>query len=152
MALTGKLIGSVEIRSGAKVLHDILRYAPNDISFIAPDKQVHTCNLLSGNTGVVGSTIVWHFTHDGKKQTATEIIEEVDERNHKIVFKVIEGELVEEVYKAFKITFHCEQKDGKQWGVWTMEFEKPNSSVPDPTLLVDYFCDILKDMDNHASK
>ncbi|KAF5777280.1 putative Bet v I/Major latex protein [Helianthus annuus] len=150
MALIGTLIGKIEISSGGKVLHDLLRHSANDISSICPSK-VHACNLLSGRRGDVGSTIVWHFTHDGKEQTATEIIEEIDETNHKIVFKVIEGEIVEKIYKAFKITFHCEQKDGKQWGIWTMEFERPDTSVPYPTSFMDYLWGILKDMDDHAS-
>ncbi|XP_076931744.1 MLP-like protein 43 [Bidens hawaiensis] len=151
MALTGTITGNVEISSGGKALHDLLRYTPNDLSSICPSK-VHACNLLSGRIGAVRSTIVWHFTHDGKKYTATEEIEEIDEANHKIVFKVIGGELVEEIYKAFKITFHCEQKDGKQWGIFTMEFEKPDTSVPDPNSFMDYLCGIIKDMDDHASK
>ncbi|PWA63983.1 START-like domain, Major latex protein domain protein [Artemisia annua] len=150
MALIGKVIGCVEISSGGKVLHDLLRHKPNDISTISPGK-VHACDLLSGRRGAVGSTIVWHFTHDGKKQTAKEIIQEIDETNHKIVLKVIGGEFVEEIYKALTVTFHCETKDGKQMGIWTMEFERPNLSVPYPTSLMDYLCGLLVDMDCHAS-
>ncbi|TLM35209.1 hypothetical protein FEC37_18650 [Acinetobacter baumannii] len=66
MALIGKVVGCVEISSGGKVLHDLLRHKPNDISTISPGK-VHACDLLSGRRGAVGATIVWHFTHDGKK-------------------------------------------------------------------------------------
>ncbi|KAI3696273.1 hypothetical protein L1987_79285 [Smallanthus sonchifolius] len=145
-----KVIGSVEISSGAKVLHDLIRHTPNDLSSICPSK-VHSCNLLSGRIGAVGSTIVCHITHDGKQQTVKEIIEEIDETNHKIALKVIGGEIVEEIYKAFKIIFHCEERDGKKWGVLTLEFERPNTSVPYPTSFMDYLCGVLKDMDNHAS-
>ncbi|KAF5777274.1 putative Bet v I/Major latex protein [Helianthus annuus] len=106
---------------------------------LCPNK-VYACNLLSGSIGAVGSIIVWHFTHDGKKQIATQVIEEIDETNNKIVFKVIEGEIVEKIYKAFKITFSYEQKNGKQWGIWTMEFERPDTNVPYPTSFMDYLC------------
>ena len=62
MALSGKLIGHVEISSGGKVLHDLLRHKPDDLSSICPTK-VHGCDLLSGERGAVGSTIMWHYTH-----------------------------------------------------------------------------------------
>ncbi|KVI05459.1 Bet v I domain-containing protein [Cynara cardunculus var. scolymus] len=150
MALSGKLIGHVEISSGGKVLHDLLRHEPNNLSSICPEK-VHGCDLISGERGAVGSIILWHYTHDGKRKTAKEIIEAVDETNHTVVFKVIEGEIVEEIYTAFKLSFHVEPKqNGKQLGIWTFEFEKPNVSVPYPTSLMDYLCDLIKDMDDHA--
>ena len=89
---------------------------------------------------------------DGKRKTATEIIEAVDETNHTIVFKVIGGEVVEEIYTAFKLTFHVEPtQDGKQLGTCTFEFERPNVNVPYPTSLMDYLCGLIKDMDDHAS-
>ncbi|KAI3733838.1 hypothetical protein L6452_13295 [Arctium lappa] len=151
MALTGKLIAHVEMNSGGKVLHDLLRHKPHDIASICPHK-VHGCDLVSGQRGAVGSTIMWHYTHDGKQHSTKEIIEEIDEANQKIVFKVIDGELVEEIYKAFRLTFQVEPKqDGKQLGTWTFEFEKPNVSVPYPTSLMDYLCGIIKDMDDHAT-
>ncbi|KAF5777282.1 putative Bet v I/Major latex protein [Helianthus annuus] len=150
MALIGTIIGKVEINSGAKVLHDLYRHTPDDISSICPDK-IHSCDLLSGTRGAVGSTIIWHFTQDGKRQSLKEIIEEVNETNHKIVFKVLEGELVDEKYKAFTIIFHCEQKDGKQWAVWTIEFERLDTSIPYPTSFMEYLCDYLKEIDDHKT-
>nr|XP_043613906.1 kirola-like [Erigeron canadensis] len=151
MALVGKLIGYTELRSGGKVIHDLLRHQPHDLASICPGK-VHSCDLLSGRLGAVGSTIIWQFTHEGKKQTAKEIIQEIDESNHKIVFKIVGGEIVEEIYKAFTISFHSETIDGKEMGVWTMEFERPNTSVPYPTSLMDYACTLLKDMDDHNTR
>ena len=52
-----------------------------------------------------------------------EIIEEVDDENHKIVFKVIEADLLEH-YKAFTVTFHIEEIGEKQFIVWTIDFAK----------------------------
>ncbi|KAJ0865864.1 putative Bet v I/Major latex protein [Helianthus annuus] len=150
MALTGTIIGKVEISSGSKVIHDIFRHTPSDIASICPDK-IHACDVLSGRRGAVGSKIIWHFTYDGKKQSLTEVIDEVDETNHKIVFKVLEGELVDGKYKAFIITFHCEQKDGKQCAVWIIDFERPDTSVPYPTSFMEYLCDYLKEIDDHKS-
>ncbi|PWA64310.1 START-like domain, Major latex protein domain protein [Artemisia annua] len=148
MALVGKIAGQVEIRSGGKALHDLLRHIPNDIPGMCPDK-VHGCDLVSGERGVVGSTICWHYTHE-KKKASTQIVESVDETNHTIRLKVIGGELIE-IYKAFTLIYHCESKDGKDWGTWTFEFERADTSVPYPTSLMDYLCDVLKDMDAGAS-
>ncbi|XP_076932990.1 MLP-like protein 43 [Bidens hawaiensis] len=148
MALTGKLTGHIEPNSGWDVLHDLIVHKPNNISSICPD-SFHGCDLVSGQRGV-GSTICWNYTHDGKKKSSKQIIEAVDEINHKIVFKVIEGDLVG-IYNNFTITFHVEPKDVvQQLATWTFEFEKPNASVPDPVSLMDLMCGIIKDMDVHV--
>ncbi|KAL8268931.1 hypothetical protein R6Q59_002729 [Mikania micrantha] len=61
MALSGKLIGNVEISKSGDVFHDLLRHNPHGIVAITPDK-VHDCELHEGERGVVGSVISWHFT------------------------------------------------------------------------------------------
>ncbi|KAL7597905.1 hypothetical protein Lser_V15G26314 [Lactuca serriola] len=88
MALSGKLIGYVEISKKGDVFHDLFRHNPHEIVAIAPNK-VHDCELHDGERGAVGSIISWHYTH---------IIEAVNEENHMAVFKVIGGDLVEELY------------------------------------------------------
>nr|GEY41035.1 MLP-like protein 43 [Tanacetum cinerariifolium] len=85
----------------------------------------------------------------GKKKTSKQIIEAVDEEKHLIVFKVIGGDLVEELYKSFTIILHVEQKGDGKVATWTLEFEKPDPSVPYPTSLMDYFCNLIKDLDAH---
>ncbi|KAL7590501.1 hypothetical protein Lser_V15G37233 [Lactuca serriola] len=150
MAQTVNLIGQVEITSGGDVLHDLLRFKPNDIPPMCSNKM-YRCDLLSGQRGDVGSTICWNFTNDGKPQASKQIIEAVDEKNHKIVFKVIGGELVE-IYKTFTIIFHVEEKGGKKFAIYTYEFEKPDEDVPYPTSLMDFMTTILKEMDENASR
>lgn len=68
-----------------------------------------------------------------------------------IVFKVIGGDLVEEIYKTFTIILHVEQKGDGQVATWTFEFEKPDISTPYPTSLMDYLCNLVKDLDAHSS-
>lgn len=95
-------------------------------------------------------SLCWtYYIKDGKKQTGKEIIEEIDETNHKIVFKYIEGDLLER-YKSLTITFHVEPKDDKQLATWTFDYEKLDASIPDPTHVMDLLCGILKDMYAHA--
>ncbi|KAK1425703.1 hypothetical protein QVD17_21058 [Tagetes erecta] len=147
MALSGKLIGYVEISKTGDFFHDMIRHTPHEMSTIVPDK-LHVCDVLEGEIGAVGSVISWTYTHDGKKKVAKELVESVNEENHTIVLKVIGGDLVEE-YKSFKIVWHVEPKGDKEVGTVTLEFERADTSVPYPTSLLDYLCDIAKDMDAH---
>ncbi|KAJ0435842.1 putative Bet v I/Major latex protein [Helianthus annuus] len=150
MALAGKMMMYLEINSPGEVLHDIVRNRPNDIASMLPDK-VHSCDLVEGQWGAVGSVICWNFTYDGKKEIIKQEIEEVNEENHKIVFKVLEARLVENIYKSFKIIFHIEPKgDGKLAAV-TFEFEKVNPRIPYPTAFMDYLCDVFKGVDDYNS-
>ncbi|KAD4983081.1 hypothetical protein E3N88_19752 [Mikania micrantha] len=150
MALSGKLIGNVEISKSGDVFHDLLRHNPHGIVAITPDK-FHDCELHEGERGVVGSVISWHFTQDGKRKFTKQIIESVNEENHMIVFKVIDGDPLD-VYKSFRITWHVEPKGDGEVATWTFEFEKPDTSVDYPTSLMDYLCNIVKEMDAHNIK
>nr|KAJ0204230.1 hypothetical protein LSAT_V11C500288100 [Lactuca sativa] len=150
MALSGKLIGYVEISKKGDVFHDLFRHNPHEIVAIAPNK-VHDCELHDGERGAVGSIISWHYTHEGKRKICKQIIEAVNEENHMAVFKVIGGDIVEELYKSLTIILHVEQKGDGQVATWTFEFEKPNVSVPYPTSMMDYLCDLVKDLDAQGS-
>lgn len=86
---------------------------------------------------------------EGKKKTCKQIIESVDETKHMAVYKVIGGELVDELYKSFTIILHVEPKGEGQVATWTFEFERPDTSVPYPTSMMDYLCDLVKDLDAH---
>lgn len=88
---------------------------------------------------------------EGNMSTAKEIIEAVDDEAHKIVFKVIEGEILE-VYSAVTLTIHIEDKGDKQLAIWTMDFKKVNASIPDPTPYLDLLCACTQDMDAHILK
>ncbi|XP_024988793.1 kirola-like [Cynara cardunculus var. scolymus] len=149
MGRIGKLIMYQDISSCGDMFHDLLRYRPHDIASISPDK-VHGCDIVDGQPGVVGSVFCWNYTIDGKKQTTKTKIEEIDETNHKMVFNTIEGDLLGDLYKSFKIMFHVEPHgDGRQLATWTFEFEKLNTSVPYPTNFMDYLLAVTRDMDAH---
>ncbi|XP_076941978.1 MLP-like protein 43 [Bidens hawaiensis] len=148
MALFGKLIGYVEISKSGDLFHDLLRHKPHELAAIVRD-NIHDCELHEGERGAVGSVITWHYSHDGKRRSGKEIIESVNEENHTTVFKVIGGELVDELYKSFTLTFHVEPKGDKQLATWTCEFEKPDTSVPYPTSFMDYLCKLIRDVDAH---
>ncbi|XP_024989116.1 kirola-like [Cynara cardunculus var. scolymus] len=137
----------VDITSHGDIFHEMFRHRPHDLALISPD-ILHGCEF-DGQAGAVGSSIFFEYTRDGKKLTAKAMLEEVDEKNHKVVYKVTEGDLVEELYKSFKIIFHVEPKGDGQLAIWTLEFEKMNTNMPYPTSFMDYVLKITRDLDAH---
>ncbi|PWA44378.1 bet v I/Major latex protein, START-like domain protein [Artemisia annua] len=119
MALSGKLIGYVDISSGGDVFHDVLRHKSHELASILHD-----------------------MVHDGEKKKIKQIIEAVDEKKHLEVIKAIGGYLLEDLYKSFTSTFHVEPKGDGKLAIWTFEFEKQNANVPNPTSLMDFVCNV----------
>ncbi|KAD1579685.1 hypothetical protein R6Q59_006665 [Mikania micrantha] len=146
MVVAGKMMMYVPINASGAVLHDIVTNRPNDIASMLPDK-VHSCELVEGQWGQVGSVICWNFTYDGKREVIKQQIEEVNMENHKIVFNVLEARLVDNIYKSFKIIFHVEPKSDGKLAAVTFEFEKVNPRMPYPTAFMDYLCDVFKSVD-----
>ncbi|XP_071695959.1 kirola-like [Rutidosis leptorrhynchoides] len=150
MNLTGQVAKKVDIASDGKLLYEIYKYKPNDVAGIAPDK-VRGCDLVSGEWGAVGSVISWNYLYDGKIETAKEIVQEVDDKAHKIVFKVIEGQILK-AYKEFTITFHIEGDGNKEYIIWTIDFEKVDASIPDPSGYLDVLGAVINEIDAHILK
>nr|KAJ0204019.1 hypothetical protein LSAT_V11C500288180 [Lactuca sativa] len=151
MDLYGKLIGHVEVIMGISATS--LGSNPNKITVISSDK-VHGCDFYDGEREVVGSIISWLYTHEGKKKTSKQINEAANDiqdlYNHTkcltkkvIVFTVIGGDLVDEIYMTFTIILNV--------ATWAFEFEKPDISVPYPTSMMDYLCDLVKDLDTYSN-
>ncbi|CAH1418408.1 unnamed protein product [Lactuca virosa] len=149
MALSGKLIGYVEISKKGDVFHDLFTHNPNEIAVISPDK-IHACELVDGDRGTVGSLVHWHYSHEGKKKIDKAVIEAVNEENHMIVFNLVGGDLVDDKFKTMKVILHTEKKGDAQVITLTLEFEKLDTSVPYPTSFMDWFCHMLKDIDAHG--
>ncbi|KAL7609050.1 hypothetical protein Lser_V15G11079 [Lactuca serriola] len=150
MVTTGKITREVEIKCDCHLIYELYKHTPHESAVVDPEK-VEACHLVSGQRGSPGSVIQWHYYHDGKLETAKEIIEEVDDELHKIVFRVIEGNILE-VYNPFIITLKTEDVGDKKFVIWTLEFEKVNASIPDPTQYLDLLCGIAGNMDAHFLK
>ncbi|XP_058183505.1 kirola-like isoform X2 [Rhododendron vialii] len=145
-----KLERQVEIKSDGDVFHELFRYKPHHISTISP-ANIHGVDLHEGDWGNVGSIITWNYTHDGKKKSAKEILEAVDEETKTVTFKVIEGDLTE-LYKDFKGTVHVDTKGESNLVTWTFEYEKLNDEVEDPNTLMDFTINVTKDIETHHLK
>lgn len=91
------------------------------------------------------------FSVDGKLETAKEIIEEVDDELHKIVFKVIEGDILE-VYNSLSFILTTKEVGDKKFVILSIEFEKANASIPDPTSYLDLVCGLVANVGAHFLK
>ncbi|CDP21915.1 unnamed protein product [Coffea canephora] len=150
MSLTGKLVFQIEIKSNGDVFHELFKNKPYEVSSISPD-IVHGCELHHGDWGTVGSIIFWTYTHDGQKKVAKEIIESIDKEKKSVTFKVIEGDLLK-LYKSFIITVQVENHGQNNLVIWTLQYEKLNHSVPDPTTIADLATKLTKDIETHHLK
>lgn len=64
-------------------------------------------------------------------------MEEVDEENRSITFKVMEGEVLRHQYKHLKVTIQVDPKKEEEGGggcivKWSFDYEKWNDDVPPP--------------------
>nr|XP_043625237.1 kirola-like [Erigeron canadensis] len=150
MTIAGTLVQEVDIKCHGNLLHDTFKHKLHECVIMSPDKVKH-CDLVTGQWGAPGSVISSDYMYDGKVITAKEVIEAVDDENHKIVFKVIEGEVLKD-YNAFTSTHHVEDRGGKRLVTWTVDFEKLNPSVPDPSPYMEWLSSFTKDMDAYILK
>ncbi|CAM8990274.1 unnamed protein product [Rhodiola kirilowii] len=148
MPIKGKLEERVEIKTSAQEFHDVFNGKPHHLANVTPDK-INGCTLHSGDLGATNSTIEWHYNHEGKEKS-TKCIIEVDDGKYKVVYKAIGGDFSEE-YNNFHVTYDAIPKpeDGGTIVHWILEFEKPDENTPDPSTLLEFLCDLTKDIDAH---
>ncbi|GAA0187049.1 hypothetical protein LIER_34337 [Lithospermum erythrorhizon] len=129
--------------SDDNLVFKVIRYGPSYASKLTPGVQ--GCDLIDGQWGNVGSVICWTFTNDGKRCTTREIITAIDETKKLIEYKVIGGELMD-AFKSVLITFQSTNNSA----TWTIEYEKINECIPNPTSFLEFLVKAIKDIDlNH---
>ncbi|XP_047308267.1 kirola-like [Impatiens glandulifera] len=142
-----KLVKQVEIKSDGDVFHELFRFQPHHISNISPT-NIQNVDLHEGDWGTIGSVIFWNYTHDGKEKVAKERIEAIDEEKKSVTFNVIEGDLLE-LYKICIFTVHVDTDGENNLVTWTVEYEKLNEDVEDPTSMLDFCIVLTKDIETH---
>ncbi|OMO99739.1 hypothetical protein COLO4_13114 [Corchorus olitorius] len=148
--LCGKLEIDVEIKASAQQFHDMVWKRPHHIPNASEDK-IHGFHLHDGDDwGTVGSIVVLHYTHDGERKWAKDVVEAVDEEKNSITFKVLEGDVMKE-YKSFKIHIQATPKSDGQGSIirWIMEYERLHDAVAHPETLMELAVDLSKDIDAH---
>ncbi|KAL2929181.1 MLP-like protein 43 [Bienertia sinuspersici] len=149
MTLRRKLEGEAEIRAtAADVLHDIIKSKPHNVSHAA-SHFIQRVDLHEGDHGNIGCKSIWKYTLGGKPMVAKTILEEIDEENKSVKYRVIEGDLMND-YKNFTGLFHVTPKDNETCiAKWTIEYEKLHAGVPEPTALLDSWLEACNHMDDH---
>ncbi|GAA0139866.1 hypothetical protein Leryth_005827 [Lithospermum erythrorhizon] len=146
MGLRGKESKQIEIKCDDNLFFEVLRYGLSHVSKLSPE-TIQGCDLVEGQWGAVGCVICWNFNCDGKENVAKEMISVIDEKNRLMEFKVIEGDMMK-AYKSFVSTF----QSANNTVTWTIEYEKTNENVPNPTSLLELLAKITRDIDiNHQA-
>ncbi|KAL0326888.1 UNVERIFIED_CONTAM: Kirola [Sesamum angustifolium] len=147
MGLHGKLVTRISIKVDGDIFFHLFKHELHHIKNILPQK-IQSVNLIAGEWGTVGSVISWNYTKDGVSSTAKEIIEAVDEEKRSITYKVTEGDLMA-VYNTFKLAFSVDSNGEDNVVTWTVEYEKKNESVPEPSTFLDFCFSATKEIELH---
>lgn len=75
-------------------------------------------------------------------------VEAIDEEDKSVTFKVIEGDLLES-FKIFVLTIHVDTSGEDNLVTWSIDYEKVDESVKDPTEYLDVVLRITKDIEAH---
>ncbi|KAL1192344.1 MLP-like protein 31 [Cardamine amara subsp. amara] len=148
-SLTGELEVEVEIKAPAEKFYEIYAGRPHHVAKATP-RNVQACDLHDGDWGIVGSVIVWNYVHDGKAKVAKEIVEAVEPEKRLVMFRVVEGDIMEE-FKSFLITIQVTPKQGGPKSVVKVHFdyEKIDENVVHPETLIPFFVEMFKEIDEH---
>ncbi|XP_057478782.1 kirola-like [Actinidia eriantha] len=147
MDLSGKLVINVEIKSPSEVFLDIFGTKKHELPKVAPD-FVQSLELLKGEWGAVGCTLLSTFFLDGKVMFSEENIVAVDKENKSITYNIYGGDLIQ-LYKKLHVTFQATTQNETNFLTWIYEYERLNENVPAPHKLVEYVTGATKSIDNY---
>ncbi|XP_058766985.1 MLP-like protein 28 [Vicia villosa] len=151
MVLAGKLIAELGIKTPAdkffKLYATELHELPNHC------ERIHHAKLHEGEEWHDTDTVKhWTYVIDGEVHTCHESIEEVDEQNKKVIWKIFGGD-IEKHYKAFKLILEVSDKaDGSAVVKWTIEYEKISEDINPPNAHMDFLCKNTRDVDANLGK
>ncbi|KAI3917094.1 hypothetical protein MKX01_003543 [Papaver californicum] len=120
--------------------------------------MIHNVQVLPGDGEVrVGNVFVWDYVQDDKPSAVMtkEKITAVDHRNMSLTYTVFEGDLTND-YTSFAstLTITPTQKDGNyNCSVKrSVQYEKANEDVPNPTYFMKFLEDFTKEVDTNLLK
>ncbi|AET02676.1 putative START-like domain-containing protein [Medicago truncatula] len=151
MVLSGKLSTEVGIKTPADKFYNLFITELHEVQNLC--ERVHHTKLHEGEDWHHTDSVKhWTYVIDGKVHTCHESLEEVDEQNKKIIFKLFGGD-IDEHYKVFKLILEVIDKgDGTAASKWTVEYEKINEDIDPPNGYMEYFGKCARDIDNHLAK
>ena len=78
------------------------------------------------------------------------MIEAIDKENNKIIFKVLEGDLLQD-YKSFKFILQVTPLQNGSVVDWIIEYEKLKDHIPDPHSLKQILIEMSNEIDAHLA-
>ncbi|CAL5196492.1 unnamed protein product [Lathyrus oleraceus] len=152
MVLFGKLITELGIKTPADKFFKLFASELHEVQNLC--EKVHHTKLHEGDEWHDTDTVKhWTYVIDGEVHTCHESIEEVDEQNKKMTFKLFGGD-IDKHHKVFKLTLQVIDKanDGTDVAKWTVEYEKISEDIEPPNGWMDYLSKCTRDIDAHLSK
>ncbi|KAI3825118.1 hypothetical protein L1987_06594 [Smallanthus sonchifolius] len=147
MALSGKRVFQVEIKSKGDIFHNLWKSNPHQIPSLTPT-TIQNCQTHDGEVGTVGSVLLWNYFYDGKDCVAKTLIKDINDDKKSITFEVLEGDLLKQ-YKTFVSNVQVDNHGSNNVVTWTVEYEKLSPSVLDPDTLMEFCKKVAKDIETH---
>ncbi|KAL4303234.1 hypothetical protein GQ457_10G027040 [Hibiscus cannabinus] len=145
MAQIRKMECQVVIESPVDKFYDAFRTKARWIPKMS-DGLMTDGKLVQGDWNSVGAIRLWSYVSRGKTEIVKELYESVDDKNKKMVFKMVEGEVLK-YYKSWRTVFNISPMGEGSLVKWSMEFEKQNDDVPDPVEYADFLVTLAKNID-----
>ncbi|XP_047158041.1 MLP-like protein 43 [Vigna umbellata] len=152
MTLSGKVEAEVDIKASADKFFHVFRKQLQHLPNISSER-IHSAVLHEGDWENDDAVKHWEFSIEGKKTSAKEKIEVVDDDNKTITFSVFDGEIGES-YKSLRATLQTIDKENGGIVKWTYEYEKLSENIrgPSPESILDFAVFVTKDIDDHLGK
>ncbi|KAM7488788.1 hypothetical protein LguiB_026272 [Lonicera macranthoides] len=122
MGLSGQEELNVEINSPGEFFFDVFGTKKALFPKICPN-IIPRIDLLEGEWGTPGCTILVHYHLDGKSMISRETIVAVDVENKSISYKLLEGDIMK-LFKTITMTVQPTQKSECNFFKWTIIYEK----------------------------
>ncbi|KAG2372481.1 MLP-like protein [Vigna angularis] len=141
---------NVYLEEAAELVFDVFCNKTYCIAKVFPTK-VKSIDINEGEWGTEGSITSWKYVHDGNNCVAKEVIGDIDRKNCKVSFKVIEGDLLQK-YKSFKFVMQFIPKEDGSVTKLVLEYEKQNYDTPDPVTMLQFGNEVIKKVGDFLKK
>ncbi|GMJ04448.1 MLP-like protein 31 [Hibiscus trionum] len=145
MAQIRKMDCQLTIKSSADKFYDAFR-TKAQLTPKMSNGLIADIRLLQGDWNSVGAVRLWSYDFEGKSYMIKEMLENVDDSNKTMVYKLVEGDLLN-YYKSWRTILNITPAGDGSLVKWTVEFEKQNDDIPDPIKNADYLITLAANID-----
>ncbi|KAI3977012.1 hypothetical protein MKX01_008870 [Papaver californicum] len=135
----GKLGFETEIKCSADKYFSMFSHNVTQLPKFLPNIY-KSVEVIEGDETSVGSITLWKYNAGGKEMGAKDRLKMFDKEKRSLTYELLDGEL-KNYYKALTAKLNVVPKQGAA-GIaslvtWSLEFEKVNEDIPDPTAYID---------------